>query len=176
MIIAPFAAMLVQMAISRTREYAADRRGAEICGNPLWLASALDKIATAAHHIPNPRAEANPATAHMFIINPLSGERMDNLFSTIPHGKPHRRLQELARGMRAAPERPRPASPQPAPVAQPPQERASPWGASTDAPAPDSSGRKGRSVPNITWGRGDRNLPKDPILDQDTRPPSPQDI
>ncbi|MGE7370536.1 zinc metalloprotease HtpX [Neorhizobium sp. NPDC001467] len=85
MIVAPFAAMIVQMAVSRTREYAADRRGAEICGNPMWLASALEKIAGAAHAIPNEDAERNPATAHMFIINPLSGERMDNLFSTHPN-------------------------------------------------------------------------------------------
>src|SRR5690606_20101651 len=74
MIVAPLAAMLVQMAISRTREYSADRRGAEICGNPLWLASALKKIAMAAQRIHSPKAERNPATAHMFIINPLSGE------------------------------------------------------------------------------------------------------
>ena len=85
MIVAPLAAMMVQMAISRTREYSADRRGAEISGNPLWLASALDKIARSAEHIRNPDAERNPATAHMFIINPLSGERMDNLFSTHPN-------------------------------------------------------------------------------------------
>lgn len=85
MIVAPFAAMLVQMAISRTREYSADRRGAEICGNPMWLASALQKIAGAARRIHNDDAERNPATAHMFIINPLSGERMDNLFSTHPN-------------------------------------------------------------------------------------------
>jgi heat shock protein HtpX len=84
MIVAPLAAMLVQMAISRTREYSADRRGAEICGNPLWLASALGKIARGAEHIPNEEAEGHPATAHMFIINPLSGARMDNLFSTHP--------------------------------------------------------------------------------------------
>jgi heat shock protein HtpX len=84
MIVAPFAAMIVQMAVSRTREYAADRRGAEICGHPLWLASALDKIARTAERIPNAEAERNPATAHLFIINPLSGERMDNLFSTHP--------------------------------------------------------------------------------------------
>lgn len=83
-IVAPIAAMLVQMAISRTREYAADRRGAEICGRPVWLASALAKIDNAAHQIPNEAAERNPAVAHMFIINPLSGERMDNLFSTHP--------------------------------------------------------------------------------------------
>jgi len=85
MIVAPFAAMLVQMAISRTREYAADRMGAEICGQPVWLATALDKIAGGAAHIPNEHAEENPAMAHMFIINPLSGERMDNLFSTHPN-------------------------------------------------------------------------------------------
>lgn len=85
MIVAPLAAMLVQMAISRTREYSADRRGAEICGNPLWLASALQKISRAARQIHNDDAERNPATAHMFIINPLSGERMDNLFSTHPN-------------------------------------------------------------------------------------------
>lgn len=85
MLVAPFAAMLVQMAISRTREYSADRRGAEICGNPLWLSSALRKIASSASRIRNDRAEQNPATAHMFIINPLSGERMDNLFSTHPN-------------------------------------------------------------------------------------------
>lgn len=84
MVVAPFAAMIVQMAVSRTREYAADRRGAEICGNPLWLASALDKIARGAERIRNPDAERNPATAHLFIINPLSGERMDSLFSTHP--------------------------------------------------------------------------------------------
>jgi heat shock protein HtpX len=83
-IVAPLAAMLVQMAISRTREYAADRRGAEICGQPIWLASALDKIARNVKRIHNDDAERNPATAHMFIVNPLSGERMDNLFSTHP--------------------------------------------------------------------------------------------
>jgi len=85
MIVAPMAAMIVQMAISRTREYAADRRGAEICGQPLWLASALNKIARSAHQIVNVDAERNPATAHLFIINPLSGQRMDNLFSTHPN-------------------------------------------------------------------------------------------
>ncbi|WP_439271919.1 zinc metalloprotease HtpX [Pseudochrobactrum sp. HB0163] len=84
MLVAPFAAMIVQMAISRTREYAADRRGAEICGNPLWLASALNKIARGAHETINEEAEHNPATAHMFIINPLNGSGADNLFSTHP--------------------------------------------------------------------------------------------
>ncbi len=83
-LLAPMAAMLVQMAISRTREYGADRGGAEISGQPLALASALAKISDAAHQIENRSAEKNPATAHMFIINPLSGQRMDNLFSTHP--------------------------------------------------------------------------------------------
>jgi heat shock protein HtpX len=84
LIVAPLAAMLVQMAISRTREYSADRGGAEISRKPMALASALARISSAAHHIENDTAEANPATAHMFIINPLSGQRMDNLFSTHP--------------------------------------------------------------------------------------------
>lgn len=83
-IVAPFAAMLVQMAVSRTREYAADRMGAEISGQPAWLASALAKIARSAGRIENVDAERNPASAHLFIINPLSGARMDNLFSTHP--------------------------------------------------------------------------------------------
>jgi heat shock protein HtpX len=92
-ILAPLAAMLVQMAISRTREYGADRGGAEISGQPLALASALAKISGAAHRIENPSAEANPATAHMFIINPLSGQRMDGLFST--HPDPRNRIAAL---------------------------------------------------------------------------------
>jgi heat shock protein HtpX len=83
-LLAPFAAMIVQMAISRTREYSADRLGGQIVGNPLWLASALRKIASASSHIVNENAERNPATAHMFIINPLNGQRMDGLFSTHP--------------------------------------------------------------------------------------------
>ena len=83
-ILAPIAAMLVQMAISRTREYAADELGARMCGRPRSLASALAKIDRAAHAIPNEVAEHHPATAHLFIINPLSGARMDNLFSTHP--------------------------------------------------------------------------------------------
>jgi heat shock protein HtpX len=83
-IVAPIAAMLVQMAISRGREYEADRGGAEISGEPRWLASALQKIHNAAHAIPNPEAEANPATAHLFIVNPLAGGARDSLFSTHP--------------------------------------------------------------------------------------------
>ena len=84
MIFAPMAAALVQMAISRTREYSADRLGAEICGNPLALASALANLHNSARRVPNETAEDNPATAHMFIVNPLSGRNMDNLFSTHP--------------------------------------------------------------------------------------------
>jgi heat shock protein HtpX len=82
--LAPLAAMVVQMTISRTREYAADNLGSRICGNPEWLASALAKIDASAHEIENDSAEQNPATAHLFIINPLSGRGMDNLFSTHP--------------------------------------------------------------------------------------------
>ena len=84
-IVAPLAAMLVQMAISRSREYVADHDGAMICAHPLWLASALNKIQSYAHRIPNEEAEAAPATAHMFIINPLSGRGFDNWFSTHPN-------------------------------------------------------------------------------------------
>jgi len=84
MILAPIAAMLVQMAISRTREYAADRMGAEICGQPRWLASALQKIERFAKGHPIETAESNPATAHMFIINPLSASGLNALFRTHP--------------------------------------------------------------------------------------------
>jgi heat shock protein HtpX len=83
-ILAPLAAMLVQMAISRTREYAADKGGAEISGDPAALADALRKLEVMARRIPNPLAQSNPGTAHLFIVNPLSGRAMDNLFSTHP--------------------------------------------------------------------------------------------
>lgn len=95
MILAPLSATIVQMAISRTREYSADDLGARICGQPMWLASALVKIDNAAHQIPNMDAERSPATAHMFIINPLSGMGMDNLFST--HPSTENRVRELQR-------------------------------------------------------------------------------
>ncbi|APX22250.1 MAG: zinc metalloprotease HtpX [Rhodobacteraceae bacterium] len=84
MFLAPIAAALVQMAISRTREYAADKAGAEICGHPLWLASALQRIQAGAASIDNVAAERNPATAHMFIINPLHAHKRDSLFATHP--------------------------------------------------------------------------------------------
>ena len=99
-ILAPLAAMLVQMAISRTREYSADNIGAHIAGGTNGLSSALVKISNAAHHIENDAAERNPATAHLFIINPLSGHRMDNLFSTHPSTENRiAALNELAREM-----------------------------------------------------------------------------
>jgi heat shock protein HtpX len=84
MIVAPMAAGIVQMAISRSREYEADRLGAQIAGDPKWLASALEKIEHYARNVHNEDAERNPATAHMFIINPLAGGLRDNLFSTHP--------------------------------------------------------------------------------------------
>ncbi len=99
-ILAPIAAMLVQMAISRTREYSADELGGQIVGRPEYLASALRQLETAAHQIQNDTAERNPATAHMFIINPLSGARMDNLFSTHPATENRiAALQDLAQRM-----------------------------------------------------------------------------
>jgi heat shock protein HtpX len=97
MIVAPLAAMLVQFAISRTREYEADRVGAGIVGRPLWLASALEKLAAASRRIDNPTAERNPATAHLFIVNPLHAHAVDGLFSTHPAiANRVRRLRELA--------------------------------------------------------------------------------
>ncbi|MCF3934159.1 zinc metalloprotease HtpX [Acuticoccus sp. M5D2P5] len=132
MIVAPLAAMLVQMAISRTREYAADRRGGEICGQPLWLASALEKLERG-RTIPNEEAEAVPATAHMFIINPLSGQRMDNLFSTHPNTANRiARLREFAQEIGGTP-----ASLSP----QRGREPRGPWGGGS--PAPTRSRRPG---------------------------------
>lgn len=160
MIVAPLAAGLVQMAISRTREYAADRRGAEICDNPLWLASALDKIARNVQRIHNPDAERNPASAPLFIINPLSGERMDNLFSTHPatenriaalvemdkewSGQPPQQTaprtteRPAARSAQARPAVPR----APEPKAQP---SSGPWGETQKPAEPKSSGPWGRN-------------------------------
>lgn len=136
MIVAPLAAMLVQMAISRTREYSADRRGAEICGNPLWLASALGKIARGASQIPNYDAERNPATAHMFIINPLTGAGMDSLFSTHPNTENRiAALEEMAnRTMNAS---------------------------TREAPAANPV-RKSRSVPDAGLSRSGSQPPKGP--------------
>lgn len=147
MIVAPLAAMIVQMAVSRTREYEADRRGAEICGHPLWLASALDKIAHGAERIRNPDAERNPATAHLFIINPLSGERMDNLFSTHPSTENRiAALQRMAQQMAGAPEAAATPSPEPDGIGQQPS---GPW---ERAARPERPAEPARPKPN-PWGR-----------------------
>ena len=131
MILAPIAAMLVQMAISRTREYAADRVGAQICGNPLALASALAKLEAGARRVVNERAEQNPASAHLFIVNPLNGQSLDNLFSTHPNTANRiARLEQMAgrglsgRGTMAAGRQPQPAR---APTRHPGGRRG-PWG------------------------------------------------
>lgn len=84
MILAPLAAGLVQMAISRTREFEADRAGAEICGNPMWLAAALRRLGELSRRIDNHIAERNPAMAHLFIVNPLHLHGIDSLFATHP--------------------------------------------------------------------------------------------
>lgn len=84
MILAPMAAGMVQMAISRVREYEADAKGAVICGNPEWLASALARLGQLSGRIDNIAAERNPATAHMFIVNPLHMQAVDGLFATHP--------------------------------------------------------------------------------------------
>ncbi|HZB92095.1 MAG TPA: zinc metalloprotease HtpX [Stellaceae bacterium] len=96
-ILAPVAALLVQMAISRTREYEADRRGAEISGDPQSLASALGKIEALARRTMVPDAERNPATAHLFIINPLHSASLAGLFATHPATDERvRRLEAMA--------------------------------------------------------------------------------
>jgi heat shock protein HtpX len=129
MILAPLGAMLVQTAISRTREYAADNFGARIVGQPMWLASALLKIEGAAHEIPNMDAERNPATAHLFIINPLSGHGIDSLFST--HPSTENRIAELQRLAAELGSRPGASSTHPQ---SPP--RHGPWGGASNRAAP----------------------------------------
>jgi heat shock protein HtpX len=119
MLLAPLAAALVQMAISRTREFAADRGGAEISGQPLSLAHALQRIESVAAGTELPSADRNPATAHLFIINPLHGGGMANLFRSHPPTEERiRRLVALAggrarpaAGTAAASEPPRPTAP-----------------------------------------------------------------
>jgi heat shock protein HtpX len=123
MIAAPFAATLVQLAISRSREYQADRMGAMIVGNPLWLASALSKIQTYAKRIRNDPAEAAPGMAHLFIINPLTGRGVDSWFTTHPSTENRiAELEALARELQSAGHLP--ADNMPAPRDQ----SASPWG------------------------------------------------
>ena len=97
MIVAPIAAMLVQMAISRSREFSADEGGAEIAGNPMYLANALKKLDMASKQIP---MDANPATAHMFIVNPLKGGWLMKLFSTHPPMEERIARLEAMRGAR----------------------------------------------------------------------------
>jgi heat shock protein HtpX len=135
MILAPLGAMLVQTAISRTREYAADNLGARIVGQPMWLASALLKIEGAAHEVPNMEAERNPATAHLFIINPLSGHGIDSLFST--HPSTENRVAELQRLAAELGSRPG-AAPSIHPQSPP---RRGPWG-----------GGRNRAAPRGPWG------------------------
>jgi len=103
-LLAPIAAVLVQAAISRSREFEADRAGAEITGRPMWLASALGQIERAAERTPNYPADANPATAHMFIVNPLHGG-ISGLFATHPPTEERiARLKAMA-GVNATPVR-----------------------------------------------------------------------
>ncbi len=105
LILAPLAAALVQMAISRTREYEADRSGAQLSGRPLWLASALRRISAGVEQEENVAAEMHPATAHLCIVNPLHGGGLSGLFSTHPSTAERiHRLQEMAREMGQAPE------------------------------------------------------------------------
>ena len=148
MILAPMAAMLVQMAISRTREFAADREGAMICGRPDWLASALQKIERFAQGRPMHTADDNPATAHMFIINPLSGGGLSGLFRTHPPTEQRiRKLNELTQSgsmTGPGPSSPGPSSPGPA-------------ARRTAAPSSPRARRMG-SVPNT----GNSSAPRSP--------------
>ena len=140
MILAPVAAMLVQMAISRSREYEADKAGAEISGNPRALASALQRISGTVERVPNQQAEGNPATAHMFIINPLNGGGVDNLFSTHPSTENRvAALMQLAGGMRGGQQA---YAASPMPVSRP--------AVSSGGGSVPSSGRGRRFSP---WGR-----------------------
>ena len=114
-IVAPIAAGIVQMAVSRTREYEADRVGAKISGDPAGLAGALRKIATLAGRTLNAGAERHPASAHLFIINPLHAHKHDNLFTTHPATENRiARLMEMSGG--------------PGPRSAPPAADPAPWG------------------------------------------------
>lgn len=148
MIVAPFAAMIVQMAVSRTREYSADRRGAEICGRPDWLASALVKISSGAASMTNETAEQNPATAHMFIINPLNGQGADNLFST------HPATQNRVDALMAMTDdfRPQPEDAQPVEITRSQKKWTSKRGSSGIPNTGGSKPKRGKSQP---WGRGE---------------------
>ncbi|MDQ1081200.1 zinc metalloprotease HtpX [Pseudoroseomonas cervicalis] len=157
MLLAPLAAAVVQMAISRSREYEADRVGAEISGNPMGLANALSRLEQGRLAFVNQRAEANPATAHMFIINPLAGLRADNLFSTHPSTQNRvAALMELAQRMGPAPRRPfaggRPAT-APFPAGAPARGARASVPQTGAAPGPWSrSGKPGGGKPRGPWG------------------------
>lgn len=129
MILAPLAASLVQMAISRAREFEADRIGAEICGQPLALASALARLSDGAARIDNMQAENNPATAHMFIVNPLHIRGAGKLFSTHPPMEDRiARLQAMAGGGSMPPQSRNRATPVgTSPIPRTPRKRG-PWG------------------------------------------------
>jgi heat shock protein HtpX len=123
MFLAPLGASLVQMAISRSREFEADRSGAELTGHPLWLASALRKLERGTEQIPNQTADAHPAMAHLYIANPLSGGGMANLFSTHPPMEERiARLEAMAGQSLDA------AQPQSPWGVAPPSPRKGPWG------------------------------------------------
>ena len=140
-ILAPMAAMVVQMAVSRTREYEADKGGAEISNDPLALASALEKIAMASGRQINEAAERNPAMAHMYIINPLSGQRMDNLFSTHPDtGNRIAALRKLAAEMGTVDKDPRP-QPRPQPASR--STGSAGWRVPTSGKTDEDGGQRG---------------------------------
>ncbi|MBX3476788.1 MAG: zinc metalloprotease HtpX [Brevundimonas sp.] len=129
MILAPMAAGLVQMAVSRGREYEADRVGAQIAGDPQALAAALQKIEAYAKRIHNPTAERNPASGQLFIINPLAGGRADSLFSTHPNTANRVRALMQMGGVTAG--APHPAPPRAVtgvPVTPTPERPRGPWG------------------------------------------------
>ena len=130
MILAPLVASLVQMAISRSREYEADRMGAEMSGQPLWLASALAKLHAGTQQIPNQAAEANPATAHLYIANPLSAGGLRSLFSTHPPMEERIARLEAMAGHTAgfAPARPQMSANGPWTNPAPQAPRRGPWG------------------------------------------------
>jgi heat shock protein HtpX len=158
-LVAPFAAMIVQMAISRTREYSADRLGAQICGRPLWLASALQKIAAAAQRTPNQLAERNPATAHMFIINPLGMYSRDSMFST--HPATANRIAALVE-MENELDRGQEEMPSGGTVVQEPAQDG-PWSApQTEPPAEQRPQGKSGNPDGGAWGRRQDDKPRGP--------------
>jgi heat shock protein HtpX len=129
MFLAPLAASLVQMAISRSREYEADRMGAEISGQPLWLASALAKLHAGTQQIPNQVAESHPATAHLYIASPLSVGGLSGLFSTHPPME-----ERIARLEAMAGQVPDPRGGYHPAAAATPLRQTSPWGAASQTP------------------------------------------